>query len=172
MKLFTKSNYQPRLQAKSSEEKKVEGSGGSKEGDEDDGGAEKNKSLETARPLEGSEMDSGLIMDAGTIVENGSKEEADFKMSTKLAEESAKIPNGFGSDVGTNKRPHPPIPLTAADKQDSAMDLNDFGPSLEQQQSRNYKTIQQILVRMNRLCVQPAFGTLTTATTGMVARWL
>ena len=98
-------------------------------------------------------------MDAGTIVENGSKEEADFKMSTKLAEDSAKIPNGFGSDVGTNKRPHPPIPLTAADKQDSAMDLNDFGPSLEQQQSRNYKTIQQILVRMNRLCVQPAFGT-------------
>ena len=163
MKHFLNSKFESCLQAKSSDEKKGEGTEAAKEGDEDDGGAEKNKSLEK----EGSE-----IMDAGTIVENGSKEEADFKMSTKLAEDSAKIPNGFGSDVGTNKRPHPPIPLTAADKQDSAMDLNDFGPSLEQQQSRNYKTIQQILVRMNRLCVQPAFGTLTTATAGMVARWL
>ena len=51
--------------------------------------------------------------------------------------------NGFGEDIVSGKRPHPPIPLTAADKQDSALDLNDFGPSLEQQQSRNYKTIQQ-----------------------------
>ena len=133
------------FKAKSSEEKKAEGTEATKEGDEDDGGAEKNKSLDNS---------------------NGSKEEAESKMTADMAEDSDKKSNGLGTEVGTSKRPHPPFPLTAADKQDSAMDLNDFGPSLEQQQSRNYKTIQQILVRMNRLCVQPAFGTLTTTAGG------
>ena len=42
--------------------------------------------------------------------------------------------------------------LSVSDKQGSAIDL-DFGPSLEESQAINYKQIQQILMRMNRLCV-------------------
>eukprot|EP00092_Neocalanus_flemingeri_P012650 GFUD01013633.1.p1 GENE.GFUD01013633.1~~GFUD01013633.1.p1 ORF type:complete len:2696 (-),score=487.89 GFUD01013633.1:214-8301(-) len=42
-------------------------------------------------------------------------------------------------------------------KQGSAIDL-DIGPPLEPNQARNYKTIQQILYRMNRMCVQAGFG--------------
>lgn len=42
-------------------------------------------------------------------------------------------------------------------KQGSAIDL-DIGPTLEPNQARNYKTIQQILYRMNRMCVQAGFG--------------
>jgi inositol 1,4,5-triphosphate receptor type 1 len=42
-------------------------------------------------------------------------------------------------------------------KQGSAIDL-DIGPPLELSQSRNYKTIQQILYRMNRMCVQAGLG--------------
>ncbi len=47
----------------------------------------------------------------------------------------------------TRNRP-PPL-----DRQGSAIDL-DIGPPLEVQQTRNYKSIQQILTRMNRLCIQ------------------
>ena len=53
------------------------------------------------------------------------------------------------------KRPAPMLALT--EKQGSAIDL-DIGPSLDQLQSANYKTIQQILIRMNRLCVQVVYG--------------
>ena len=67
----------------------MEGAGGSKEGDEDDGGAEKNKSIEDARPLKSADsIDAGLIMDAGTILSNGSKAEADSKMTADMAEDS------------------------------------------------------------------------------------
>ena len=37
----------------------------------------------------------------------------------------------------------------------------DMGPSLDQTQTNNYKTIQQILMRMNRLCVQTGLGSNT-----------
>ena len=42
-----------------------------------------------------------------------------------------------------------PPSLAQLEKQGSAIDL-DIGPHLEPQQTRNYKTIQQILLRMNR----------------------
>ena len=42
--------------------------------------------------------------------------------------------------------------LSVTDKQGSAIDL-DIGPPLEESQAFNYKQIQQILMRMNRLCV-------------------
>ena len=54
-------------------------------------------------------------------------------------------------ETGGRSRRGPP------EKQGSAIDL-DIGPPLEPTQSRNYKTIQQILLRMNRLCVQAGFG--------------
>ncbi|XP_023342605.1 inositol 1,4,5-trisphosphate receptor, partial [Eurytemora carolleeae] len=43
------------------------------------------------------------------------------------------------------------------EKHGSAIDL-DIGPPLDPNQARNYKTIQQILYRMNRLCVRPVTG--------------
>lgn len=46
---------------------------------------------------------------------------------------------------------------TVFDPTGSPIDL-DLGPILDQQQARNYKTIQQILVRMNRLCVTKGQG--------------
>ena len=42
--------------------------------------------------------------------------------------------------------------LSPSDKQGSAIDL-DIGPALDESQAVNYKQIQQILGRMNRLCV-------------------
>lgn len=59
-----------------------------------------------------------------------------------------------------NKKPAVRGPmLSTSDKQGSAIDL-DIGPPLDESQAINYKQIQQILARMNRLCVQPV---LTTA---------
>ena len=42
-------------------------------------------------------------------------------------------------------------------KQGSAIGL-DIGPTLEPNQARNYKTIEQILYWINRMCVQAGFG--------------
>eukprot|EP00095_Tigriopus_kingsejongensis_P011560 maker-scaffold768_size100864-snap-gene-0.9 protein:Tk11560 transcript:maker-scaffold768_size100864-snap-gene-0.9-mRNA-1 annotation:"inositol -trisphosphate receptor" len=53
--------------------------------------------------------------------------------------------------LSATKRDTPSLGQT--DKQGSAIDL-DIGPPLDAHQTRNYKTIQQILLRMNRLCVQ------------------
>lgn len=50
--------------------------------------------------------------------------------------------------------------LGSTEKQGSAIDL-DIGPPLEPQQTKNYKTIQQILMRMNRLCIQNTYGSGT-----------
>ena len=52
--------------------------------------------------------------------------------------------------------------LTSTDKQSSAIDL-DIGPPLDESQAINYKQIQQILTRMNRLCVQSIPVTATAA---------
>ena len=52
--------------------------------------------------------------------------------------------------------------LTAVDKQGSAIDL-DIGPPLDESQTNNYKQIQQILTRMNRLCIQPVLSTIPSA---------
>nr|XP_027212094.1 inositol 1,4,5-trisphosphate receptor-like [Penaeus vannamei] len=65
-------------------------------------------------------------------------------------------------DDGESKpKKHPAPMLSSQDKQGSAIDLG-LGPPLEPDQLENYKRIQQILVRMNKLCVtQSAHGHLT-----------
>ncbi|XP_059489597.1 inositol 1,4,5-trisphosphate receptor isoform X6 [Neocloeon triangulifer] len=50
-----------------------------------------------------------------------------------------------------------PTMLTAYDKQGSAIDL-DIGPLLHQDQTEEYKKMQQILRRMNKLCTQVGPG--------------
>ncbi len=66
------------------------------------------------------------------------------------------------SSTGPHRpRQRPPM-LGATDRQGSAIDL-DIGPPLEVQQTRNYKSIQQILARMNRLCVQTPTPTAASA---------
>ncbi|XP_069940179.1 inositol 1,4,5-trisphosphate receptor isoform X5 [Cherax quadricarinatus] len=71
--------------------------------------------------------------------------------------------NKDDDDDETDRKPKkPPAPmLSAQDKQESAIDLG-LGPPLEPEQADNYKRIQQILVRMNKLCVtQSSHGNLT-----------
>lgn len=61
-----------------------------------------------------------------------------------------------------NKKPAVRGPmLSSSDKQGSAIDL-DIGPPLDESQAINYKQIQQILARMNRLCVQPVLTTTSS----------
>ncbi|XP_045110773.1 inositol 1,4,5-trisphosphate receptor-like isoform X11 [Portunus trituberculatus] len=69
--------------------------------------------------------------------------------------------DGDDDDDGDSKpKKHAPK-LSAQDKQESAIDLG-LGPPLEPEQADNYKRIQQILVRMNKLCVtQSSHGNLT-----------
>ncbi|XP_067209900.1 inositol 1,4,5-trisphosphate receptor isoform X4 [Linepithema humile] len=54
-------------------------------------------------------------------------------------------------DEGTTSRKAPL--LSISDKQGSAIDL-DIGPPLHPEQAEEYKKIQQILMRMNKLCIQ------------------
>lgn len=49
--------------------------------------------------------------------------------------------------------PRKPPLLSLSDKQGSAIDL-DIGPPLHPDQAEEYKKIQQILIRMNKLCIQ------------------
>ncbi|XP_070152834.1 inositol 1,4,5-trisphosphate receptor-like isoform X2 [Polyergus mexicanus] len=58
-------------------------------------------------------------------------------------------------DEGITPR-KPPL-LSLSDKQGSAIDL-DIGPSLHADQAEEYKKIQQILIRMNKLCIQTLPG--------------
>ena len=91
----------------------MEGAGGSKEGDEDDGGAEKNKSIEDARPLKSADsIDAGLIMDAGTILSNGSKAEADSKMTADMAEDSGLSDSMLSLVLFAVGSLHSPYPLS------------------------------------------------------------
>ena len=65
-----------------------------------------------------------------------------------------------------NKKPAVRGPmLSSSDKQGSAIDL-DIGPPLDESQAINYKQIQQILARMNRLCVQPILSTTSSSSAG------
>jgi inositol 1,4,5-triphosphate receptor type 1 len=65
-----------------------------------------------------------------------------------------------------NKKPAVRGPmLSSSDKQGSAIDL-DIGPPLDESQAINYKQIQQILARMNRLCVQPILSTTSSVGSG------
>ncbi|XP_011263285.1 inositol 1,4,5-trisphosphate receptor isoform X3 [Camponotus floridanus] len=58
-------------------------------------------------------------------------------------------------DDGITPR-RPPL-LSLSDKQGSAIDL-DIGPPLHADQAEEYKKIQQILIRMNKLCIQTLPG--------------
>ncbi|XP_012277978.1 inositol 1,4,5-trisphosphate receptor isoform X3 [Orussus abietinus] len=58
-------------------------------------------------------------------------------------------------DDGTTPRKAPP--LAHCDKKGSAIDL-DVGPPLHPDQAEEYKKIQQILIRMNKLCIQTFSG--------------
>ncbi|XP_011151642.1 inositol 1,4,5-trisphosphate receptor isoform X6 [Harpegnathos saltator] len=61
-------------------------------------------------------------------------------------------------DDGATSAPteKPPL-LSMLDKQESAIDL-DIGPPLHVEQAEEYKKIQQILIRMNKLCIQTMLG--------------
>ena len=49
------------------------------------------------------------------------------------------------------------VPIDQESRKDSLFDQN-VGPPLDPTQLRNYKTIEQILLRMNRLCVHQSTG--------------
>ena len=51
----------------------------------------------------------------------------------------------------------PKLSVPIEDRKDSLFDQN-VGPPLDPTQLRNYKTIEQILLRMNRLCVHQSTG--------------
>ncbi len=55
--------------------------------------------------------------------------------------------------------------LSSSVNQGSAIDL-DIDPPLDESQAINYKQIQQILARMNRLCVQPVLSTTSSVGSG------
>ncbi|XP_017762974.1 PREDICTED: inositol 1,4,5-trisphosphate receptor isoform X3 [Eufriesea mexicana] len=59
-------------------------------------------------------------------------------------------------DDGATPRKAPPQ-LSTTDKKGSAIDL-DIGPPLHADQAEEYKKIQQILIRMNKLCIQTIGG--------------
>nr|XP_031843309.1 inositol 1,4,5-trisphosphate receptor isoform X3 [Nomia melanderi] len=61
-------------------------------------------------------------------------------------------------DDGATPRKTPPQ-LSTSDKKGSAIDL-DIGPPLHADQAEEYKKIQQILIRMNKLCIQTIGGQL------------
>ncbi|XP_043281017.1 inositol 1,4,5-trisphosphate receptor isoform X5 [Venturia canescens] len=74
---------------------------------------------------------------------------------SKLTEEHGgkkKKSNKEDEDEGTTPRKAPPQ-LSSLEKQGSAIDL-DVGPPLHADQAEEYKKIQQILIRMNKLCIQ------------------
>ncbi|XP_076620274.1 inositol 1,4,5-trisphosphate receptor-like isoform X5 [Colletes latitarsis] len=59
-------------------------------------------------------------------------------------------------DESATPRKAPPQ-LSTSDKKGSAIDL-DIGPPLHSDQAEEYKKIQQILIRMNKLCIQTIGG--------------
>ncbi|XP_076236101.1 inositol 1,4,5-trisphosphate receptor-like isoform X3 [Calliopsis andreniformis] len=77
---------------------------------------------------------------------------------SKAAEEHSgkKKKNKEDEDEGATPRKAPPH-LTTTDKKGSAIDL-DIGPPLHSDQAEEYKKIQQILIRMNKLCIQTIGG--------------
>ncbi|KZC07542.1 Inositol 1,4,5-trisphosphate receptor type 1 [Dufourea novaeangliae] len=79
---------------------------------------------------------------------------------SKAAEEHGgkKKKNKEEEDDGATPRKTPPQ-LTTSDKKGSAIDL-DIGPPLHADQAEEYKKIQQILIRMNKLCIQTIGGQL------------
>ncbi|KAG7206265.1 hypothetical protein KM043_003649 [Ampulex compressa] len=77
---------------------------------------------------------------------------------SKSAEEhgNKKKKNKEEDDEGTTPRKAPPQ-LSTSDKKGSAIDL-DIGPPLPSDQAEEYRKIQQILIRMNKLCIQSIPG--------------
>ncbi|XP_076676433.1 inositol 1,4,5-trisphosphate receptor-like isoform X3 [Andrena cerasifolii] len=77
---------------------------------------------------------------------------------SKASEEHGgkKKKNKEEEDEGATPRKAPPQ-LSTSDKKGSAIDL-DIGPPLHSDQAEEYKKIQQILIRMNKLCIQTIGG--------------
>ncbi|CAL7936488.1 unnamed protein product [Xylocopa violacea] len=77
---------------------------------------------------------------------------------SKASEEHSgkKKKNKEDEDDGATPRKAPPQ-LSTSDKKGSAIDL-DIGPPLPADQAEEYKKIQQILIRMNKLCIQTIGG--------------
>ncbi|XP_076759865.1 inositol 1,4,5-trisphosphate receptor-like isoform X6 [Xylocopa sonorina] len=77
---------------------------------------------------------------------------------SKASEEHSgkKKKNKEEEDDGATPRKAPPQ-LSTSDKKGSAIDL-DIGPPLPADQAEEYKKIQQILIRMNKLCIQTIGG--------------
>ncbi|KAG9435081.1 inositol 1,4,5-trisphosphate receptor isoform X11 [Apis mellifera carnica] len=77
---------------------------------------------------------------------------------SKASEEhgNKKKKNKEDEDDGATPRKAPPQ-LSTTDKKGSAIDL-DIGPPLHADQAEEYKKIQQILIRMNKLCIQTIGG--------------
>ncbi|KAK7867408.1 hypothetical protein R5R35_003837 [Gryllus longicercus] len=78
----------------------------------------------------------------------------------KTGEEHGKIKNKDEEEEIVRERETPkqiPPALSASEKQGSAIDL-DIGPPLHGDQADEYKKIQQILIRMNKLCTQVCAG--------------
>ncbi|XP_076641115.1 inositol 1,4,5-trisphosphate receptor-like isoform X1 [Halictus rubicundus] len=78
---------------------------------------------------------------------------------SKAAEEhGGKKKSKEEEDDRATPRKTPPH-LSTSDKKGSAIDL-DIGPPLHTDQAEEYKKIQQILIRMNKLCIQTVGGQL------------
>ncbi|XP_031782791.1 inositol 1,4,5-trisphosphate receptor isoform X4 [Nasonia vitripennis] len=79
---------------------------------------------------------------------------------SKATEEHANKKKGKSNkedeDEGTTPRKTPPQ-LSSMEKKGSAIDL-DVGPPLHAEQAEEYRKIQQILIRMNKLCIQTLPG--------------
>lgn len=76
--------------------------------------------------------------------------------SKSIEEHGAKKQTSSKDDEedGGRTTPRNPAPqLTSNDKKSSAIDL-DVGPPLHSDQAEEYRKIQQILIRMNKLCIQ------------------
>ncbi|XP_033607946.1 inositol 1,4,5-trisphosphate receptor isoform X2 [Cryptotermes secundus] len=80
---------------------------------------------------------------------------------SKSAEEHGKKKNkDEEEEIVTERKNSPkktPPSLSSSEKQGSAIDL-DIGPPLHGDQAEEYKKIQQILIRMNKLCTQTVGG--------------
>ena len=103
-------------------------------------------------------------VDAGIEGRNGSQLAAEILENNNINNDDSGAGDGSGGDgsVSGGKKKTVAL-LSASDKQGSAIDL-DIGPPLDEAQTLNYRTIQKILIRMNRLCVQCGFGSNANST--------
>ncbi len=138
------------FKAKSCDEGGGEGEGAGKE-EEDAGGGGGGGVVEGGGRTDGGRGEGRAV----TRMDSLDRKDEDEKRSESPSAATSFESKLFSSTSSSSKPRKRAPPLGAIDRQGSAIDL-DIGPPLEVQQTRNYKTIQQILTRMNRLCVQSA----------------